>query len=228
LPDNFLLSARLGAFQSYRVPILAFASVAVGAYLLGSIPTGFLLAKARGLDIRAVGSGNIGATNVFRALGRTAGSLVLLADAAKGFAACTLLPLVVSSASPARGALTILAGVCAVLGHNYTCWLGFRGGKGIATSAGVLAAWMPLALGLAAAVWLVTFVVSRFVSLASIAAATALPFGVWLTSGNLTLILISVGLSVMAIFKHRSNIQRLLSGTEHRVNFRRAGSPGPR
>src|SRR5438874_5597749 len=115
-------------------------ATAIAAYLLGSIPTGFLVAKARGIDIRSVGSGNIGATNVFRALGKPAGIFVLVMDGLKGYAACEwLADLLFNSLTDGRAdkeSFQIIGGVFAILGHNYTCWLGFKGGKGIATSAG--------------------------------------------------------------------------------------------
>lgn len=196
-------------------------AVALGAYLLGSVPTGYLVARARGLDIRQVGSGNIGATNVFRVLGKTAGGFVLLVDALKGWLACVILPALLGANAGEQEFLTLLAGVCAVLGHNYTCWLHFKGGKGIATSAGVLLAWVPWGLLVAAGVWLVVLLAGRFVSLASIAAAAVLPVGVWLTQRNLTLTLVTAGLGVLAIYKHRVNLQRLLNGTEPRLDFRK-------
>ena len=130
----------------------------MAAYLLGSIPTGFLVARAKGIDIRTVGSGNIGATNAMRVLGKPAGIFVLLMDALKGYAACvcgfavhfqllTHIPdLPMPSRARDRDTFAIIAGIFAVLGHNYTCWLKFKGGKGIATSAGVYLALAPLAL----------------------------------------------------------------------------------
>ncbi|HOC00877.1 MAG TPA: glycerol-3-phosphate acyltransferase, partial [Verrucomicrobiota bacterium] len=120
--------------------------------------------------------------------------------------------------------LRIVAGLAAILGHNYTCWLQFKGGKGIATSAGVLLVWMPAALGLALLVWVLVFFVSGYVSLASILAAFALPFIVWLTGGSATLIAVAAVLGALAIYKHRSNIERLRAGTEHR--FRRSRTDG--
>jgi acyl phosphate:glycerol-3-phosphate acyltransferase len=197
--------------------------VAVG-YLLGSIPTGYLVGRARGIDIRTAGSGNIGATNVFRILGKAAGASVLLADAAKGFLACWLLAALVAGwlepppGTPASLAerCKIIAGVAAILGHNYTCWLGFKGGKGVATTAGVLLALFPAAFLIGLGVWLVVFGLSRYVSLASIAAGLALPLAVWLVGGGLTLTCVAGLLGAMAIYKHKSNIQRLLNGTEHR------------
>lgn len=192
------------------------------AYLLGSLPTGYLVARARGLDIRAVGSGNIGATNVFRSLGAPAGTAVLAIDALKGWTACVLLADWVhhltggDPGSPTPTSLRLVAGIAAVLGHNYTCWLRFRGGKGIATSAGVLLALVPYALLILLAAWVVTFVLSRFVSLSSVVAASTLPFAVWATGGGLTLILVTGGLSALAIYRHRANLQRILAGTEPR------------
>src|SRR5215471_8299879 len=147
------------------------------SYLLGSIPTGFLVAKARGIDIRTVGSGNIGATNVFRFLGKPAGIFVLFADALKGWLAVVVVTRVVTMILHLPGDqmtqewLAICAGVCAILGHNFTCWLRFKGGKGIATSAGVLTALVPWSLLIILAVWLVVFAVIRYVSVASMAAS---------------------------------------------------------
>lgn len=205
--------------------LLSYVVTVLGAYLLGSIPTGYLVAYVKGIDIRSVGSGNIGATNVFRALGTPAGIFVLVIDGLKGFAACTWYTDVVlrgfGVAPGQEEAYRILAGVAVVLGHNYTCWLRFKGGKGIATSAGVLAALVPWALIIIAAVWAVLFVLSGFVSLGSVAASAALPVASWITGESLTMILVTLGLAILAIYKHRSNIQRLLNGTEHRVRLRK-------
>ena len=206
--------------------MLAFVVIAAAAYLLGSIPTGFLVARAKGIDIRAVGSGNIGATNVFRILGKPAGILVLVVDGLKGFAACSwLADLVVQPFAVAPDkieCLKIVAGICAVLGHNYTCWLKFKGGKGIATSAGVYFALAPLAAGIALGTWIVVFALSRYVSVASIAAAAALPVAVWLTKDSLFLGIVTTALGLLAIFKHKGNIQRLLNGTERRLGQKSA------
>jgi len=207
--------------------IVAFILTALWAYLLGSVPTGFLFGKAKGIDIRSVGSGNIGATNVVRALGKTAGVLVLLADAAKGWLAVVVAaPLVAHVLHVATDGLTgqwlsICAGLAVILGHNYTCWLHFKGGKGIATSAGVLLALVPLPLLIILTIWLVVFILTRYVSLASICASAALPFACWLTAQGLALILVTAGMAALAIFKHKSNLQRLVHGTESRLNLKR-------
>jgi glycerol-3-phosphate acyltransferase PlsY len=218
------------------VPVLAYIVVAVAAYLLGSIPTGFLVAKAKGIDIRAVGSGNIGATNAMRVLGKPAGILVLVADALKGWLACFLGVLIYISYFNQFGGLhstsdfiplpsqegmercAIIAGICAVLGHNYTFWLKFKGGKGIATTAGVYLALAPGALGIALAVFILTILVTRYVSVGSIVAAIALPTAVWiLQPHNLFLGIVTTALGALAVYKHKSNIQRLMAGTESRL-----------
>lgn len=203
------------------------------AYLLGSLPTGFLVAKAHGIDIRAVGSGNIGATNVFRTLGKPAGVFVLLVDAAKGFIACGPLAAFLArrfGCDPGLAATTaetfaVLGGVAAILGHNYTCWLGFRGGKGVATTAGVLVGLFPKAFWLCLAVWGAVFAASRYVSLASLAAAVALPAAVALCGGSRLLTSVAALLGALAIYKHKGNIQRLRNGTESR--FGRSKPPSP-
>ena len=180
----------------------------VFSYLLGSIPTGFLWAKARGIDIRTVGSGNIGATNVMRALGRGPGIAVLLIDAAKGF-----LPVFLTKGQGPT--LQIVCCLAVIAGHIWTCWLKFKGGKGVATSAGVLAAMLPLPMLCGLAVWGVVFAMSRYVSLASIIAAAALPVATWFLQCEFAWFTSLLG--AVVIYKHKSNIQRLLAGTENRV-----------
>ena len=191
--------------------------VALGAFLLGSIPTGYLVARAKGVDIRQHGSGNIGATNVFRTLGKPLGIFVFVVDALKGFAAVWLANHF-GEACPWTG---IIAAVAVIAGHNYTPWLGFKGGKGIATSAGVLLALMPWAVLAIAIVWFAVFQISRYVSLASICAAAALPLAVaalWYggCGGNGPLLGFSLVISALAIWRHRSNMERLRAGTEPR------------
>ena len=212
-----------------------FLGSAIGSYLLGSIPTGFLWAKARGIDIRLVGSGNIGATNVMRTLGKGPGILVLLLDAAKGFLPVYFAPIIANSVTaasassaahaavtPDRSALQIVCCLSVIAGHNWTCWLRFKGGKGVATSAGALLAFLPLPLLCALGVWLIVFGIGRYVSLASISAAVAIPIATWLIERNAILVTFTAVLGVVAIYKHKSNIQRLLAGTENRVG---KGSP---
>jgi acyl phosphate:glycerol-3-phosphate acyltransferase len=202
---------------------------AIAAYFIGSIPTGYLWAKAKGVDIRSGGSGNIGATNVFRILGKGPGIVVLLIDALKGFLPAKFLPALllqgVAAGEPKYQSLAVVAGLFAVIGHNYTCWLRFKGGKGIATSAGVLIAWVPLALVITLASWIIVFAVSRYVSLASVLAAFVLPLAVFATGEPGYMIGIASILSALAIYKHRANIQRLLKGTEHRFGSKKPAEP---
>ncbi|MEO7297726.1 MAG: glycerol-3-phosphate 1-O-acyltransferase PlsY [Verrucomicrobiota bacterium] len=212
--------------------IFSYVLTALAAYLLGSIPTGYLVAKAKGIDIRSVGSGNIGATNVFRILGKPAGILVLMADVAKGFVACWFIPLVVllifeqlsqnyflQSSSKLLGQIElrrIVAGVAVILGHNYTCFLKFKGGKGIATSAGVLIALAPSAFLVVFCVFMLVAFLTRYISLASVIAAFCLPFSVWWFHGSRTMVAVMSFLGALAIYKHKANIGRLLNGTENR------------
>jgi glycerol-3-phosphate acyltransferase PlsY len=198
---------------------------AVTAYLLGSIPTGYLVARAKGVDIRIVGSGNIGATNVFRILGKPAGIFVLVIDGLKGYTACAW---VVDFIHHRWGGETVdieylrlIAGLAVILGHNYTCWLKFKGGKGIATSAGALAALVPGALIIILIIFILLFGITGYVSLGSIAASAALPVATWLTKGSVTMIAVTTAMAVLAIYKHKANIQRLLNGTESRIRFRK-------
>jgi glycerol-3-phosphate acyltransferase PlsY len=207
------------------VVLLSYVITAIAAYLLGSIPTGYLVAKAKGVDIRAVGSGNIGATNVFRTLGKPAGIFVLIIDGLKGYAACAW---AVDLIWQRWGGdfvdieyLRITAGLAVVLGHNYPCWLRFKGGKGIATSGGALAALVPWAFIIILLIFIIVFALSRYVSLGSIAASIALPIATWLTKGSLTMIIVTTLMSLLAIYKHKANIQRLMNGTENRFGARR-------
>ena len=211
--------------------IVGYVVLALGAYLLGSIPTGYLVARAKGIDIRSAGSGNIGATNVFRILGKPAGVFVLFVDALKGWAAVvglTQLILLLFNFPPEaswRQTAFIIAGLCAILGHNYTVWLHFKGGKGIATSAGVLTALVPWALLIILAIWIILFALTRYVSLGSIAASFTLPLATWFTTKNETLAIITGAMSALAIYKHRGNIKRLLKGTEHRFGSKSKSPP---
>lgn len=202
----------------------AYIMTVAGAYLVGSVPTGYLVGKARGVDVRKAGSGNIGATNAFRVLGKRAGAAVLLIDGFKGFAAARWLPLLALQFFPGAQAeyLALVAGVAAVLGHNYTCWLRFKGGKGIATSAGVVMAWAPWACVTALTVWGVMAALTRYVSIASIVAAIVLPIAVWLTRRSVPMTCVMGALSLLAIYKHKANLRRLVQGTENRLGAKPA------
>ncbi|HWL52561.1 MAG TPA: glycerol-3-phosphate 1-O-acyltransferase PlsY [Chthoniobacteraceae bacterium] len=186
---------------------------ALAGYLLGSIPFGFLVARMRGIDIRQHGSGNIGATNVLRVVGRKWGFLVFALDALKGFLAVYGTMLLVSTAPAAL----IAAALGCILGHNFPVWLRFKGGKGIATTAGALIGLFPLAIGVAFLVWVALFYATRYVSLASIGAAAVLPPVVWWQAGSFNAFVgFSFLIAALAIWRHRSNIRRLLDGTENR------------
>lgn len=209
------------AYISAVVDLAGTILICAAGYMLGAIPTGYLLGRAKGVDLRTVGSGNIGATNAMRVLGKPAGAVVLIVDALKGYLACTLLTSLIldllgldrSQAEPYR----ILAGVAAVLGHSFTCWLRFKGGKGVATGGGVYLALAPGATAVAVVIWAVVFAVSRYVSLASITAAVALAVAVWLSTAGALLRVMTVAVALLVVLRHRSNIARLLAGTEHRI-----------
>jgi len=201
------------------------------AYLFGSLPSGYLAGKAKGIDVRKVGSGNIGATNVFRTLGKTAGIVVLLVDALKGAAACLIIPAILIKFFPdeSKQTLSLLSGIGAILGHNYTCWLKFKGGKGVATTGGVVFAWAPLAGLSALVVWIICVVVTKYVSIGSIGAAVTLPIAAWAwhncynaAVGYPTIVYTLAALGALAIYKHVGNIQRLMNGTENRIGKKKA------
>lgn len=206
----------------------------LGAYLVGSFPTGYLMGRARGIDLRSQGSGNIGATNALRVLGKPAGISVLVVDALKGWAGATWVPSLVLAWTGTRWGTTgtnpswlpVLGGVGAVLGHNFTCWLRFRGGKGIATSAGVLVGVLPMAFLVVLTVFLVVLAVGRIVSLASLAAAVVLPVATWFWPGDPVRIGFATVLALLAIWRHRPNVRRLLEGTEPRIGGKRKSPPG--
>jgi acyl phosphate:glycerol-3-phosphate acyltransferase len=191
------------------------------SYCLGSIPFGFLAGKLAGLDVRQHGSGNIGATNVLRTLGWKYGYPVFLADAFKGFCAVRFALWWGNSSPGLNYKLGVIAAICAVLGHSFPPWLGFRGGKGVATSAGAYFGLVPEATLIAVAVWILMFLCFRFVSIASVVAAVALPLGVCFflpanTEGRVLLLSFSAALALLVIARHRANIRRLLEGTEPR------------
>ena len=190
------------------------------SYLVGSIPTAYLFVKqAKGIDIRTVGSGNVGATNAMRTAGRGIGALVFLVDVLKGVAAVLVVPRVVVGGAVTPGVVP-WCGLAAVVGHNFPCFLGFRGGKGVATTIGVLLGNMPVIAGIVVGVWIVVFLLCRYVSIASMTAALAIPISQVLLHYWYAEILVGVVLAVLIVVRHRSNIRRLLDGTEHRAGAR--------
>ncbi len=197
-------------------PPLLLSLLILASYLLGAIPNGLLLARLKGVDLQKVGSGNIGATNVFRCVGKGWGVLAFVLDAVKGFVPAFFFPRLLEAAPPWLG---LACGVAAVAGHNWPVWLKFKGGKGVSTSAGMLLGIAPAAVGIGFAVFALTVALTRFVSLGSILAAVAVAgSGVWLYGADNRLLagaLILMGLLV--IVKHRANVGRLLKGTEPRI-----------
>lgn len=192
-------------------PILAIVSAGVG-YLIGSLPFGYLVAKANGVDIFSVGSKNPGATNVKRCVGKKAGNIVFLLDAVKGFAA-TGWPLILEGQSIYYGLIGL---VFAVVGHSFSLFMKFRGGKGVATMlGGVVALMWPAAL-VGVLVWLAVFYTTRFVSLASICLAASLPITNLIRGEPAILTWVSLGLALLVVVRHKDNIVRLLKGTENK------------
>jgi glycerol-3-phosphate acyltransferase PlsY len=182
------------------------------AYLLGSVPFGLLISKAKGVDIRKQGSGNIGATNVLRCLGKPLGITCFMLDALKGFLPAKLFP-IIGEVDPTFG---ILFGTLAILGHNFPVFLKFKGGKGVATSAGVLLGVAPLAVVIGLTVWAVVFYMSGYVSLGSIIATVFVVITGW-TAGYSPVTAIALTLlGILSIWRHRSNIARLMNGTENK------------
>jgi glycerol-3-phosphate acyltransferase PlsY len=188
----------------------------VGAYLVGSIPFSYLVARAFGVaDVRNVGSGNVGATNVMRSAGKGPGIAALVLDALKGVVAT----LAAVRLFPQSQWLPPLAALAAVLGHVFPVWLGFRGGKGVATGAGALAPLAPVATAAAAVVFLLTVLFTRYVSLSSILAAAALAAFAFLWTTSPVAICAAL-VAAFVVLKHKGNIERLLQGTERRLGRR--------
>jgi glycerol-3-phosphate acyltransferase PlsY len=216
--------------MTYGIFLLAIA----GAYLLGSIPFGLLIAKAHGKDLRSIGSGNIGATNVSRALGRKWAYVCFALDVLKG-----LVPMLAASILVSRFSilnehqlvlwLWLAVGCAAILGHVFPLYVKFKGGKGVATSFGVaLGVWpyYTISAGFAIAVWVVAVLIWRYVSLASIAAAVTFPLvliaAIWLTpawtfAALWPLLIAAIAIPLMVIIRHRENVKRLLAGTESKI-----------
>lgn len=190
-----------------------------GAYLLGAIPTGYIITKlVKGVDIRSCGSGNSGATNVFRTAGTAAGIMTFAIDVLKGF-----LPvfLAVQYFSDAQAIFWILTGICAIAGHMWTIFLKFRGGKGVATAAGVFAALLPLGTLCAFALFAGVVFITRYVSLGSIIAAVFLSAYSWYSGAPFAISLFASITALAIVFKHKKNIERLASGTENKFGAKK-------
>jgi glycerol-3-phosphate acyltransferase PlsY len=188
----------------------------LAAYVAGATPFGYLAGKLKGIDLRQHGSGNIGATNALRILGKPIGIAVLVLDMLKG-----LLPVLLAMNLSDRPAIHVATALAAILGHNYTFWLGFKGGKGIATTAGAILPLMPWALLAAVITWVAVLLTTRYVSVASIAAALVIPVALVVQSlltaaWNPVILGFALFASTLAIWKHRGNIARLRRGEENR------------
>ncbi len=199
------------------------------SYLVGSIPTAYLFGRfLKGIDIRKFGSGNVGATNALRVLGKGPGITVLLLDMAKGAIAVLFLPDIFA---PRTGmtdtAISVILGLACILGHNWTVFLKFRGGKGVATTFGVLLGLafkiegLRLIFALVILTWAFVFTITRMVSLASILSAVAIPVYMFIFKEPLTLILAGVLLAIFIILRHRGNLRRVFQGKEPRISFKK-------
>lgn len=184
-------------------------------YLAGSVPFAYLLARLKGIDVRVAGSGNVGAANVLRTTGAWRGVIVMSLDMAKGIGAVALAQMFAGGT-----ALIALSGAAAIVGHVYPVWLRFHGGKGVAVAAGVFTVLSPGATAVAAGLFLVIAWMTRYVSLASIAATVALPPAAWIIGSPLSVVLVAAGTSVLILFRHRANWSRLRRGTERRMGVR--------
>lgn len=209
--------------------MVTLATIVIASYLLGSIPFGYVAGRLAGIDVRKAGSGNVGATNVVRVLGKRYGYPVFVLDVLKGFGAVKISMLMASGRSPEWNSpeiFGIFAATSAVLGHVYPPWLKFKGGKGVATSAGALLALTPVATLIGVAIWIIVFWLTRYVSLASVVATVALPIVILMirspdeNSGKL-LVYSSVCVAALVIWRHRSNLSRLIRGTEPRFTRKR-------
>jgi acyl phosphate:glycerol-3-phosphate acyltransferase len=184
-------------------------------YFAGSVPFAFLLARRAGIDVRVAGSGNVGAANVLRTTGTWRAIVVMLLDVAKGAMAV----LIVNVAIGGIGIATV-AGAAAIIGHIYPVWLKFHGGKGVAVAAGVFSVLTPVATGIAAALFLITVWLTRYVSLGSIAATLALPPAAWWAGAPRAVVIAATGAGALILFRHRANFRRLREGTERRMGSR--------
>jgi len=182
-----------------------------GAYLLGSIPTGLLLGKLAGIDVRKEGSGNIGATNLYRTVGRKVGVLTLIGDCLKG-----IIPVLLAKYYALPVNYVAWIGLAAFCGHVFSLFMRFKGGKGVATALGVFLALSPLAVCAALGVFVILMLKWRYVSLGSVMAAAVMPVAIMLMGSDRSLVIVTMIIAVIVIAKHHENIKRLLVGTESR------------
>ena len=220
------------SFESVSRAALPLVVAAIAGYFLGALPFGYWIARARGVDIFAAGSRSSGATNVVRTIGKGAGYTVFVLDVLKGAAAAGWPLLVLALKGPAAGAsaagalrfahtLGATGLVCALLGHSFSCFTRFRGGKGVAAGAGGFLVLMPIVTVIGAAAWALVYYASGYVSLASLGAAVTLPVAGVFLNEPWFLIVIACAVAVFVTFRHRANIARLLAGTEHKRGRKR-------
>lgn len=189
------------------------AGLVVFAYILGSVPTGLWLGlRLKKVDIRDHGSKNIGATNTLRVLGKGLGAVALICDMAKG-----AIPVLLAQYQSQTEYVPLVCGLAAILGHTFSLFLKFKGGKGVATSAGVFFALTPVPMAAALSAFLLTFAVSRMVSLGSIVAATVFAIAIWILPHDIVLRGIGTLVAAIVVFRHRDNIKRILSGSENKI-----------
>lgn len=190
--------------------------VMILGYLAGSIPTGLWIGRSmRGIDIRDHGSGNLGATNAFRVLGKSLGSLVLFVDVLKGLLPVLILPRLVGISNPTPG-LEMLIGASAIAGHVLSFFVDFKGGKGVATALGVFLAIAPLEMSIILAIGILIIAVTGYVSLASITGAVLLPLFLFFTGRPTSVLIVAMIISIIVLVRHRTNLTRLLQGRENR------------
>jgi glycerol-3-phosphate acyltransferase PlsY len=197
------------------------------SFLIGSIPTGQIIAKSKGIDLRRVGSGNIGATNVLRAVGKEAAILTLIGDMAKGVVA------VVIARTMGHGSWVMgyefneqiliegIMGLSAILGHNFSLFLNFRGGKGVATSLGVLLAFSPHTALLTITIWLLAVKRTRYSSLSALIAFGLLPFSIYMLDYSKEKVIVAIAITILIFARHTANIKRLIQGTESKIGQKR-------
>ncbi len=200
--------------------MIALVSFVILSYLIGSIPTSFIIAKLKGgIDIRNHGSGNVGATNVLRTSGKAAAIIALTGDILKGVIPVLLIaPILNRFVDMNYESIRILLGFSAICGHIWPVFLHFKGGKGVATSCGVLLLLCPKAFGIAVLVWLITVILARYVSLGSILACISLPISTAILGSSIQMVLFTITLCFISSYKHKSNIIRLINNEEPRIN----------
>ena len=191
----------------------------VTAYVIGSIPTSYLMGRFKGIDVRKKGSGNVGATNVLRTVGKLPALIVLIVDILKGVLAVTLIAsFFYNQDMPVNfNVLRALLGISVIVGHNWSVFLKLKGGKGVATSCGVLLVLLPEAAAIAILVFLLVLAITKYVSLGSILLSITVPVVAALMGKELEFILLSVTICILISYRHKSNIKRLLAGTENKV-----------